>query len=230
MPQRALIDKRPWLFASLVAGISFWFVRDGHLPGTFHMLWKGAGVGFLAAYALTWKQLSGATHLAAIMALGASGDMALEIDFQLGAALFMAGHITALAFYLRHLRPQPSGSQRALAATLLLGTPVIAYYLVADPAMRWPVASYALTLGAMAGAAWASAFPRYRVGIGAVLFVASDLLIFARMGPLVDSALPGLLIWPLYYLGQFLVCTGVIRALRQQTARLELGPPSSLGA
>lgn len=214
MPRRALIEKRPWLLASLIAGISFWFVRDGDLAGVWHMLWKGAGVAFLAAYALTWRQLPGAKHLAAIMALGAAGDMALEIDFQLGAALFMAGHVTALAFYLRHVRPQPSVSQRGAAAALLLGTPVIAYFLVADPAMRWTVALYALSLGAMAGAAWASTFPRYRVGLGAVLFVVSDLLIFARMGPLAGSTLPGLLIWPLYYFGQLLICTGVIRALR----------------
>ena len=105
-------------------------------------------------------------------------------------------------------------SQRGTAAALLLGTPVIAYCLTADPAMSWPVTFYALTLGAMAGAAWASAFPRYRVGVGAVLFVASDLLIFARMGPLAHSALPMLLIWPLYYLGQLLICIGVIGTLK----------------
>ena len=47
-----------------------------------------------------------------------------------------------------------------------------------------------------------------------MMFVASDLLIFARMGPLAGSAVPGLLIWPLYYFGQFLICTGVIATLR----------------
>ncbi len=42
------------------------------------------------------------------------------------------------------------------------------------------------------------------------MFVASDLLIFARLGPLATSPLPGLLIWPLYYFGQFLICIGVV--------------------
>jgi uncharacterized membrane protein YhhN len=78
------------------------------------------------------------------------------------------------------------------------------------------VAGYALGLGAMAAAAWTSSFPRYRVGIGAVLFVASDLLIFARLGPMADSPIPDLLIWPLYYFGQFLICTGVIGELRKR--------------
>jgi uncharacterized membrane protein YhhN len=66
-------------------------------------------------------------------------------------------------------------------------------------------------LAAMAAAAWTSRFSRYSVGIGAMLFVASDLLIFARMGPLAQSQLPGMLIWPLYYAGQYLICFGVLR-------------------
>ena len=68
----------------------------------------------------------------------------------------------------------------------------------------------------MTAAAWTSSFPRYRVGIGAVMFAVSDLLIFADLGPLADSALPGLLIWPLYYFGQFLICTGVVGELRRR--------------
>ena len=70
----------------------------------------------------------------------------------------------------------------------------------------------------MAGAAWTSSFSRYRVGIGAVLFVISDLLIFARMGVLAQSPLPDLLIWPLYYFGQFLIATGVVGELQRRTA------------
>jgi uncharacterized membrane protein YhhN len=49
------------------------------------------------------------------------------------------------------------------------------------------------------------------------MFAVSDLLIFSRMGPLADSAIPGLLIWPLYYLGQFLICTGVVGELRSRS-------------
>ena len=33
MPQRALIEKRPWLLASLIAGISYYFVKDSQIPG-----------------------------------------------------------------------------------------------------------------------------------------------------------------------------------------------------
>ena len=52
--------------------------------------------------------------------------------------------------------------------------------------------------------------------VGAVLFVISDWLIFARMGPLATSDLPALLIWPTYFAGQLLIATGVIQTLRRQ--------------
>ena len=75
------------------------------------------------------------------------------------------------------------------------------YFVVRD----WPIGEPWLILRKGAG-----------VGFGAVLFVISDWLIFARMGPLGESALPGLLIWPAYFAGQFLIATGVIQTLRRR--------------
>ena len=51
-----------------------------------------------------------------------------------------------------------------------------------------------------------------------VLFVASDLLIFARLGPLAGSPLPGLLIWPTYFAGQALIAWGVVTVLARRKA------------
>ena len=39
----------------------------------------------------------------------------------------------------------------------------------------------------------------------------------AEGGPLADSALPHLLIWPLYYIGQLLICLGALRLLRAES-------------
>ena len=222
MPKRALIERRPWVLASLVAGISFFFVKDGALPGLFKMAWKGAGVALLAVYALLRAPGTDGKLLAAVMACGAAGDMAIEIDLRAGAACFLVGHLIAIALYWRHRRDTLPLSQKLTAAALLVLTPVIAWLLPSDRSAAPTIALYALALGGMAAAAWSSAFPRYRVGIGAVLFVASDLLIFARMGPLQGSPIPGLLIWPLYYFGQFLICVGAVnylRSLNPATAR-----------
>ena len=47
----------------------------------------------------------------------------------------------------------------------------------------------------------------------AVLFVASDLLIFAKIGPLAGSLIPIILIWPLYFAGQALIAWGAVITL-----------------
>jgi uncharacterized membrane protein YhhN len=212
MPKRALIEQRPWLLASLIAGISFYFVKDSSLPGIQMMAWKGAGVALLAVYALVRHSGTDSRQIAAVMGLGALGDVLIELWLEAGAASFLVGHLIAIHLYWRHRRDVLAASQKLAAVALLVLTPVLGWQLTGNIG----VAGYALGLGAMAAAAWSSSFPRYRVGIGAVLFVASDLLIFAELGPMADSAIPGLLIWPLYYVGQFLICTGVIGELRKR--------------
>ena len=224
MPKRALIERRPWLVASLIVGTSYFFVKDGALAGLFKVAWKGAGVALLAVYALIRAPGTDGKMLAAVMAFGAAGDMAIEISLEAGAACCFVGHVIAIALYARHRRTSLTPTQKATAVALLLGTPLIAFLLPTDRSAAPGVALYALALGGMAAAAWSSAFPRYRVGLGAVLFVVSDLLIFARMGPLADSALPSLLIWPLYYLGQLLICVGVTQFLRfRQSTAADVG-------
>ncbi len=216
MPKRALIEKRPWLLASLIAGISFWFVKDGHLPGLYQMAWKGAGVALLAVYALVRHHGADSRTIGAVMALGGLGDVLIELSLELGAVAFLIGHVVATYLYWRHRRAATSLSQKLAALAMLVLIPLIAWWLPTDRAAAPGILVYSLGLAVMTAMAWTSSFPRYQVGIGAVLFAVSDLLIFARLGPLASSALPGLLIWPLYYFGQFLICTGVIGELRRR--------------
>lgn len=216
MPQRALIDKRPWLVASLIAGISFYFFRHSQVPGLYLMAWKGAGVALLAGYALSRHKGADGRQIAAVMAFGALGDVLIELVLEWGAIAFLIGHVIAIQLYWRHRREQLCATQVATAVTMLLLIPAISFFLPADRVAAPGIALYALGLGAMTAAAWTSSFSRYRVGIGAVLFAVSDLLIFARLGPLARSPLPDLLISPLYYFGQFLICTGVIGELHRR--------------
>ncbi len=209
MPHRALIHHRPWLLASLAASISYFFFRDNPVPGLYLIMWKGAAVACLAAYAARRARDIDGWMLAAVMTFGALGDMALEVNMVAGGALFAAAHLVAIALFLRNARQHRTGSQLLAASALLIGTPAIAAML-AMPDTRWPLAAgYALIVGAMAAAAWLSRFTRYRVGVGAVFFVASDLLIFAREAQHIPEAVSWWLVWPLYYIGQFLIATGV---------------------
>ncbi len=210
-----LAHKRPWLLASLVVGISFpatWLLLpfDGNI---FAIIWKMAAVGLLVPFALRRHHTGEFLLLAIMLAFYALGDGLIELSMIAGALAFAAGHLVGIAIYFRHRRIGAALSQKLLAITILLLTPVIAYGLPGSPEQGMQVAAYSVILAAMAAMAWSSNFPRYRVGTGAVLFVISDLLIFARLGPLADSEITGVAIWYLYYFGVFLIATGIAQTL-----------------
>jgi uncharacterized membrane protein YhhN len=212
MPRRALVEKRPYLLASIAAAIAFYVLDGGELGELYVALIKGAAVGMLAVYA--WhRSPSRDVHLIAlVMTIAALADMVIEFYQIEGGALFFVSHLVALTLYLQphNRRKVLTPSQQAAAVALLLLTPLAAFLLTG----AWTIALYALSLGAMAAAAWTSRFSRYHLGIGALLFVFSDLLIFARMGGEL-IAVAGSLVWPTYYVGQLLICTGVVQTLRR---------------
>jgi len=213
MPKRALIEHRPYLLASLASAVAFYFLSDNPIGGVWLILLKGAGVGLLALYALRRAPGLDGKLIAGVMAFSAIADMVLEIDFELGGILFVLSHLIAVTLYARNRRESTSASQKGLAVALLIGTPLIAWFLSSATL----IVIYAAWLGVMAASAWISRFPRYRVGIGAVLFIISDWLIFSRIGPFDLSPLPDLLVWPLYYAGQVMIVTGVVQTLRGET-------------
>ena len=222
MSRRALAEKRPLILASIAAALAFYYLRWQPWPELYMMPVKGAAVGLLAVY--LWQRHSSPDARLMAWAFGAAalGDMAFMLDVTIGGLLFFAYHVMALGVYLRNRRPTLSPSQKGAVVALLVLTPLIAWLLPADRAQAPSVALYALALGAMAAGAWASVFPRYRVGAGAALFVLSDLLLFAEMGPLADSVVPKVMVWPLYYLGQLLIAVGVAQTLRKRDPQLKI--------
>lgn len=216
MPKRALIEHRPYLLLSLLFAVTYFFVMDGKVGGSWLALWKGAGVGFLAIYALHRASGRDGLLIAIFLSLCALADIVLEFSFLAGGGLFALAHIVAIGLYMLNRREKTSASQKAAGITLLVGTPLIAM-LFTYPLENWELAAaYALVVGAMGSAAWTSNFPRYRVGIGAVLFVVSDLVIFAREAGHLSRDLAEWLVWPMYYSGQFLIATGVVQTLHRR--------------
>ena len=211
-----LAHKRPWLLASLIAGLSFpatwlWLPMEGSMLA---VIWKMAAVSLLVPFALRRHHEGEFIYLAVMLAFYALGDGLIEFGGLVpGALAFAAGHLVAIWLYFRHRRVAPTLSQKLLAVTILLATPVIAYFLPTDRAEAMQVAIYSIVLAAMAAMAWSSNFPRYRVGMGAVLFVVSDLLIFARLGPLANSEFIGFAIWYFYYFGALMIAVGVAQTL-----------------
>jgi len=206
-----------WLFGlAVLAGGSYsltaWNMVDA---GAWAAAWKTSGVALLALWAATRARGTDGWLIAGALALGALGDLLLEIvaGFTAGGAAFAAGHVVAIVLYLRNRRATLTSSQRLLGYILAPATILIGAMLAAPAGQALPVGIYAAFLGVMAATAWVSRFPRYRVGIGAILFVISDLLIFSRFGALGDSVVPGLLIWPTYFAAQALIAWGVVQTL-----------------
>ena len=222
MSRHALYEKRPLLLASIAAAVAFFYLRYAEFPEIYAVALKGAAVGLLAAYAFFRHSGPDAKLLTWVLGLSALGDIAIEYSMEAGGLIFFASHIFAISLYWRHRRTDLTPSQKAAAVCLLILTPIIAFFLPEDRAAAQQIGLYGLALGGMAASAWASSFPRYRVGAGALLFVISDLLIFARMGPLAASEIPNVFVWPTYYLGQFLICVGVMQSLRKRDPELRI--------
>ena len=203
------------LIAAITAGVSYigsWFLD---LPPNASVVWKGAGVVLLAAFAATQARGLDGWLLVFVMAFGALGDVLLETHgLVVGALAFLAGHLTAIALYLRNRDPKLSARHLALGLTIIPVVTVTAFLLPPDRAGAGLIALYALGLAAMASAGWISRFPRLLVGAGALMFVVSDLLIFLRTGrPELDVFPMALAVWGLYFAGQTLIAVGVTRTL-----------------
>jgi len=208
------------LVLSVIAGVSYVASWELSLAPAASTVWKGAGVTLLAVYAgLRARDLDG-WLICVVMALGALGDVLLETSgLTTGALAFLVGHVAAIALYLRNRRARLTPSQILLALVLPPATVAIAYALPSDRAMAPGIALYSAGLSLMAACAWISRFPRLKTGLGAVMFVVSDLLIFARAGPLAGEAWVGYGVWGLYFAGQFLICVGVVATLAADRAR-----------
>ena len=197
------------LIAALIVGGTYLFGMTADANPTFMLTWKGAGVWLLAVYAALCARDSDGYLLAAVMAMGALGDVLVERSVTGGAAAFIVGHIIATFLYLRHRRRHLSESQKWLGIVIVPAVVWISWTLTHNPMATL----YSLFLAVMASAAWISRFPRYRVGIGAMMFVASDLLIFARMGIATPEPWMTFAIWLLYFTAQVLIVVGVTEAL-----------------
>ena len=220
MPRRALIDKRPYLMLSVAAAMLFYYLRVSELPEIFLWPIKGSACAFLAVYA--WLRHSGseARQVALAMTIAAIADMAVEFDLRVGAAIFVIFHIVMIRLFAAHSRGHQTGRDTVIFLALLMLPALIGYLLTRSTGLGWLTAIYAGVLGIMAAAAWASSFPRWTVAAGAMLFALSDLLIFAGLNPLAESRIVELMVWPIYYLGQFLMAVGVVTTMRKRHPEL----------
>lgn len=213
-------DRARWLWlAALVGGISYFWAVIQHLDGPLIWAWKTSGVALLALWAAANARAADGWLIAAALGFGALGDYLLDALGMLpGAAAFATGHLIAIALYLRNRRSSLSASQTLLVFGVVPLALVIAWGLTRAAEQGQMIAAIAYTGGVavMAATAWASRFPRYRTGIGAMLFLASDLFIFAGEGGTLAKSVTMWLVWPLYFGGQALIAWGVVSTLSKE--------------
>jgi uncharacterized membrane protein YhhN len=197
--------------ASGACAAAYPLLRDGGSSEAWVIAAKGGSVGLLAVAAALHAKTRDGWLLAAVMALGAAGDMLLEVAFMAGVAAFAAGHATAIVLYLRNRRPVTAAGA-AVAAGLLLFALAMPAVLLPGHEAAVPFTLYGLLLCAMAGAAWLSRFHRLLTGLGALMFVASDALLAFRMGG-GEALWLGPAIWKLYFCGQLFILLGVRKGL-----------------
>lgn len=211
-------DRARWLWwLALLGGISFFIAVYQRLDGPAIWAWKTSGVGFLALWAAANARGKYGWMIAAALGFGALGDYLLDAKgLEVGAVAFVIGHIIAITLYLKNRRAQTTLSQRLLGWLTMPATLVIVWAMLSPAAGWWHAAVYSLFVAAMAAAAWTSRFPRYRTGIGAMMFLASDLFIFAGEGAVLSKDVTMWLVWPLYFGGQAFIAWGVVGTLAKE--------------
>ncbi len=211
-------DRARWLWLlALAGGISFFVAVFLRLDGPAIWAWKTSGVGLLAVWVAVNAREKTGWLIAAALGFGALGDYLLDAKgLETGAVAFVVGHIIAITLYLMNRRVQMTPSQRLLGWLAMPATLVIVWAMLSPAPGWWHAAVYSLFVAAMAAAAWTSRFPRHRTGMGAMMFLASDLFIFAGEGAVLSKDVTMWLVWPLYFAGQALIAWGVVGTLAKE--------------
>lgn len=212
-----LAHKRPFLFISLIFGLSFPLHDFFNMPDIAIIAWKMSAVGCLALYALRNHHHGHFIVLASILGFYALGDGLVEFYIEIGGIAFAIGHIIAIYLFSRYRRPKLSPSQKILTFAIPIVAPFIAWAIVRTPTETGlDAALYTFLLSAMAAMAWSSSFSRYRTGLGAILFIISDLLLFSRFKVGDNNMILNLSVWYSYYFGVFLIATSIVQTMRKK--------------
>jgi len=209
-PAPKLLERILVLLAVAVAGLWAYRLATGPPTG----IWLAAKAAFaplLAIAAFARRDAVDRALLGTALVAHGAGDLLLEVRFVAGVVAFLLGQLLYVAIFWRRRRPveEIGGGARigagvvALVGALFLG--MLAPRLAGALAIVVPV--YAVSLLAMATTALWSGRGQPWVGLGGLLFVASDALLAMEL--FLGGMTPGrLLVWPLYATAQLLIVLG----------------------
>jgi len=213
------------LAGAIVLGVAFWggwCWRAG--GGWTRLIVKTASTALLAVFAYL---AGGPWLLVAGLALSSVGDAFLaregETWLKPGMAAFFLAHVAYVALFWG--LPQADRNWLNLAAQIVLVFGGVIFVRQLAPwlgAMRLPVFAYTGVILVM-GAASMQLEPQYAlVTLGAVMFVASDMILslqlFTKPAGEPPKLVPSLAVWGLYFFGQALIAWGVVRPFLMEAA------------
>ncbi len=154
--------------------------RTSAIGGAWLMLWKGSGGRLPRGLCRHAGTGSDGALIATVMRFGATGRCRARDHLSWSARRLRVGHLVAIRLYLRNLPSDRAGQPDARGTGPAVLTPLIAALITSRR-----ITGRSRRRMLVFSARWlrppgSSRFPRYRVGLGAVLFVVSDLVIFAR--------------------------------------------------
>lgn len=209
MPQRALIERRPWLLAATVAAVAFYFLQSSALPEVYLILLEFLPFGLLANYALLRHAGSDTNLLAVMLVLEGVGAAFYDINDYQGTIFTAAGFSIGIGLFLNHLEERSGNRLRSAITAVLFLVPPVTLLITATSRGVAP-AFQGLALGGMVASAWASTFPRERVGGGAVVVMLASMIAIQWPGHWLS--------WPLFFVGNLVLATGVTGELRARDA------------
>lgn len=200
------------LLLATVAGVAYAGLepRLAPVPGA---ILKAVPATLLALALLLERRRVGSALPGLALAFHAAGDLALEVASRLhGLGAFLLGHLVWVGFlYPRRLPWEQVGGRAKLflGALGLTGALFVPALVEAAPeSWKVPVGLYAAALLLFASLAQLGPFP-WPLALGALLFVASDLLLGSSW---FGVGLPGFegAVWPLYVAAQILMAAALL--------------------
>lgn len=196
-----------WLSALARSGIAF--PPLANLPASVLIPWKGACTLGLALSLVAASRARPIRLLALALAISAVADMVLVTKAMVAAGLlFSVSHLIAITVFWRNRAKPITPLRRAVAVAVPLVSFGLSLAAIHSTNVPLVFAFYPLLSGIMAATAILSRFPLWLSGLGAVIFICSDVLVLAWLGMLAGDPGFGFLTWLSYFVGYAMLARG----------------------
>lgn len=212
------MSQRLWLIAIFV-GLIYWvgsLARSGvafeelaSLPKPLIVATKGLFSILLAISVFAARKGLASQMVGTALAISAVGDMLLvTVGSAAGGLTFAIAHVLAGYAYAKNRRESNPAALWIAASAVPLIAVVSSYLVLHGSDQNILMSLFPLISGSMAALAILSRFPLWLSGLGAAIFVASDVLFLADLGVLQHSGEWGFLTWASYAVGYAMVARG----------------------